>query len=102
VDRAIDEMYEAVNNGVYRAGFAFTQAAYDEAVRGVFEALERYERILEKQRFLCGDLLTEADVFLFTTLFRFDPVYYVHFKCNVRRIADYPALSGFLRDVYQT
>jgi len=102
IDRAIDEMYEAVNNGVYRAGFAFTQAAYDEAVRGVFEALERYERILEKQRFLCGDLLTEADVFLFTTLFRFDPVYYVHFKCNVRRIADYPALSGFLRDVYQT
>jgi len=102
IDAAIDGMYEAVNNGVYRAGFAESQQAYDEAVTGLFAALDRYERILEKQRYLCGDLLTEADVFLFTTLFRFDPVYYVHFKCNVRRIEDYPALSGFLRDVYQT
>lgn len=102
IDRHIDEMYESVNNGVYRAGFAFSQEAYDRAVVELFDALDRYERLLEKQRYLCGDTLTEADVFLFTTLFRFDPVYYVHFKCNVRRIEDYPALSGFLRDLYQT
>lgn len=102
VDKAIDEMYEAVNNGVYRAGFAFTQDAHEVAVKELFAALDRYEAILEKQRYLCGDTLTEADVFLFTTLFRFDPVYYVHFKCNVKRIEDYPALSAFLRDIYQT
>jgi putative glutathione S-transferase len=102
IDAAIDGMYEKVNNGVYRAGFAFTQEAYDVAVGELFAALDRYEALLEKQRYLCGDTLTEADVFLFTTLVRFDPVYYVHFKCNVRRIAEYPALSGFLRDVYQT
>ena len=102
VDAAIDAMYEKVNNGVYRAGFAFTQEAYDTAVTELFAALDRYEKLLEKQRYLCGDTLTEADVFLFTTLYRFDPVYYVHFKCNVRRIEEYPALSGFLRDVYQT
>ncbi len=102
VDQAIDAMYESVNNGVYRAGFAFTQQAYDAAVSELFAALDRYEALLEKQRYLCGDTLTEADVFLFTTLFRFDPVYYVHFKCNVRRIEEYPALSAFLRDVYQT
>ncbi len=102
IDEEIDRMYEKVNNGVYRAGFAFTQEAYDVAVSELFTALDRYESVLEKQRYLCGDTLTEADVFLFTTLFRFDPVYYVHFKCNVRRITDYPALSGFLRDLYQT
>jgi len=102
IDAAIDEMYDEVNNGVYRAGFAFTQEAYDQAVENLFAALSRYERLLEKQRYLCGDTLTEADVCLFTTLLRFDPVYYVHFKCNIRRIADYPALSAFLRDIYQT
>lgn len=102
IDALVDEMYETVNNGVYRAGFARTQAAYEEAVRSLFSALDRYEAILSKQRYLCGDVLTEADVFLFTTLYRFDPVYYVHFKCNVRRIADYPALSAYLRDLYQT
>ncbi len=102
IDEAIAGMYETVNNGVYRAGFAFTQQAYDEAVTELFAALDRYEALLENQRYLCGNTLTEADVFLFTTLFRFDPVYYVHFKCNVRRISDYPALSGFLRDIYQT
>ncbi len=102
IDAAIGGMYETVNNGVYRAGFAFTQAAYDEAVSGLFAALDRYEALLGKQRYLCGDSLTEADVCLFTTLLRFDPVYYVHFKCNIRRISDYPALSGYLRDIYQT
>lgn len=102
VDRAIDEMYQAVNNGVYRAGFAFTQEAHERAIRGLFDALDRYEEHLSKQRYLVGEWLTEADVCLFTTLFRFDPVYYVHFKCNVRRIADYPALSAYLRDIYQT
>lgn len=102
IDAEIEEMYEAVNNGVYRAGFAFTQEAHETAVQELFAALDRYESILEKQRYLCGDTLTEADVFLFTTLIRFDPVYYVHFKCNIKRIADYPALSAFLRDIYQT
>lgn len=102
IDAAIDGMYEAVNNGVYRAGFAFTQDAYGTAVTELFARLDRYEAVLEKQRYLCGDTLTEADVFLFTTLFRFDPVYYVHFKCNVRRISEYPALSAYLRDLYQT
>ncbi|WP_373048369.1 glutathione S-transferase family protein [Vulgatibacter sp.] len=102
IEETIDGLYESVNDGVYRAGFAMTQPAYDEAVTGLFAALDRYEGILSGQRFLCGNLLTEPDVFLFTTLVRFDPVYYVHFKCNVRRIEEYPALSGFLRDVYQT
>lgn len=102
IDAAIDEMYGPVNNGVYRAGFARTQEAHEEAVRTLFAALDRYESILATRRYLCGDTLTEADVFLFTTLYRFDPVYYVHFKCNVRRIADYPVLSAYLRDLYQT
>lgn len=102
IDETIDGMYETVNNGVYRSGFAFTQEAYDVAVRKVFDTLDRYEEILQGQRYLCGNTLTEADVCLFTTLLRFDPVYYVHFKCNVRRIVDYPALWGFLRDIYQT
>lgn len=102
VDEAISGMYEAVNNGVYRAGFAFTQEAHEEAIQGLFAALDRYESLLADQRYLCGEFLTEADVCLFTTLFRFDPVYYVHFKCNVRRISDYPVLSAYLRDIYQT
>ncbi len=102
IDRAIDEMYQPVNNGVYRAGFALTQTAHEEAVQELFAALDRYEELLSRQRYLCGEWLTEADVCLFTTLYRFDPVYYLHFKCNVRRIADYPVLSAYLRDVYQT
>lgn len=101
IERFVDEMYPALNNGVYKAGFARSQEAYEEAARGVFELLDRYEELLGRQRFLTGELLTEADVFLFTTLFRFDPVYYLHFKCNLKRIADYPNLHGFLRDVYQ-
>ncbi|HYP88769.1 MAG TPA: glutathione S-transferase C-terminal domain-containing protein, partial [Polyangiaceae bacterium] len=101
IDRVIDELYEPVNNGVYRAGFAVKQEAYEEAVRELFAALDRYERLLTGRRFLLGARFTEADICLFTTLLRFDVVYHGHFKCNLRRIADYPALFGYLRDIYQ-
>jgi glutathionyl-hydroquinone reductase len=95
-------IYDNVNNGVYKAGFATTQQAYEEAVRPLFEALDFLDERLSSRRYLCGDRLTEADIRLFTTLVRFDPVYVGHFKCNLRRIADYPHLSGYLRDLYQT
>ena len=94
-------IYETVNNGVYRAGFATTQAAYDDAVTALFETLDWLEQRLTDQRYLIGDRITEADWRLYTTLVRFDPVYVGHFKCNIRRIADYPALSGFVRELYQ-
>jgi putative glutathione S-transferase len=101
----IDELnayiYPNVNNGVYRAGFATTQEAYEEAVKAVFAALDTLEQRLATRRYLTGERLTEADVRLFTTLIRFDPVYHGHFKCNVRRIVDYPNLWGFVRDLYQ-
>lgn len=102
IDRVIDAIYAPINNGVYRAGFAASQEAYDEAVTELFAALDTWDHALARQRFLCGDTLTEADICLFTTLFRFDPVYHGHFKCNVRRVQDYPHLWGFVRDVYQT
>ena len=102
---AIDEIntlvYENVNNGVYRAGFSTTQEAYEEAFRSLFAVLDRVEDILSRQRYLVGARLTEADWRLFTTLIRFDAVYYSHFKCNLRRIEDYPNLSNYLRDLYQ-
>jgi putative glutathione S-transferase len=101
VDQTLDAIYHPINNGVYRAGFATTQAAYEEACLELFAALDRWEGVLDQQRYLCGAVLTEADLALFTTLLRFDVVYYAHFKCNVRRIADYPNLSGYLRDIYQ-
>lgn len=101
IDRTLDELYEPVNNGVYRAGFATTQAAYDEAVGELFEALERWDGVLARTRYLLGDTLTEADLALFTTLVRFDLVYHGHFKCNRQRIADFPALGGYVRDLYQ-
>ncbi|NJN59043.1 MAG: glutathione S-transferase family protein [Leptolyngbyaceae cyanobacterium SL_5_9] len=101
VDEAIDAIYQPINNGVYRAGFATTQAAYEEAVTELFENLDHWETVLGKQRYLCGDRPTEADICMFTTLLRFDAVYYVHFKCNLRRIVDYPNLWGDLRDLYQ-
>jgi glutathionyl-hydroquinone reductase len=101
IDRAIDELYGPVNNGVYRAGFAVTQEAHEQAVRELFDALDDYERRLARQRFLLGSRFTEADICFFTTLLRFDVVYHYHFKCNVRRVADYPALFGYLRDIYQ-
>ena len=102
VDATLDDIYEPFNNGVYRAGFATKQGAYEDACRDVFATLDRYERILEGQRYLCGDVLTEADVAFFTTALRFDVVYYSHFKCNLRRVQDYPNVWGFVRDLYQT
>jgi putative glutathione S-transferase len=100
IDSTIDRIYAPINNGVYRCGFAQTQRAYDIAFDELFAALTQWEHVLESQRYLCGDRLTEADICMFTTLLRFDPVYYVHFKCNQRRIVDYPHLSGYLRELY--
>jgi putative glutathione S-transferase len=94
-------VYENVNNGVYRCGFAGTQAAYDAAVRSLFDTLDDLESRLGQSRYLVGGTLTEADWRLFTTLVRFDAVYHGHFKCNLRRIEDYPNLSGYLRELYQ-
>ncbi len=94
-------VYPAINNGVYRAGFSTTQNAYEEAFGGLFGALDMIEARLFRQRYLVGGSITEADWRLFTTLVRFDPVYVGHFKCNQRRIADYPNLSNYLRDLYQ-
>jgi len=101
IDRVNDLVYENVNNGVYRAGFATSQEAYEEAFRAVFGALDELERRLSRQRYLVGDAITEADWRLFPTLVRFDAVYHGHFKCNLLRIADYPNLSNYLRDLYQ-
>jgi len=101
IDRVNALTYENVNNGVYRAGFAITQDAYDEAFEAVFSALDALERRLARQRYLAGAAITEADWRLFPTLIRFDAVYYSHFKCNLRRITDYPNLSNYLRDLYQ-
>lgn len=94
-------VYPAINNGVYRAGFATTQQAYEEAYDELFAALDEMEGRLAHQRYLVGERLTEADWRLFTTLVRFDPVYFGHFKCNRKEIADYPNLSNYLRDLYQ-
>ncbi len=101
IDDTIDKIYMPINNGVYRSGFATTQAAYNEAVTELFENLDYWETVLDRQRYLCGDQLTEADICLFTTLIRFDSVYHGHFKCNLRRIADYPNLWNYLKDLYQ-
>ncbi|HSO07919.1 MAG TPA: glutathione S-transferase family protein [Pelomicrobium sp.] len=101
IDEINDYVYERVNNGVYRCGFAGTQEAYERAFDRLFEGLDALEARLEGQRYLAGDRLTEADWRLFTTLVRFDAVYYVHFKCNLRRIEDYPNLSNYLRELYQ-
>ena len=101
IDATIDSIYEPVNNGVYRSGFATTQEAYEEAVTEVFEALDRWETVLSSRRYLCSDRITEADWCMFPTLVRFDSVYYGHFKCNLRRIVDYPNLWGYLKDLYQ-
>ena len=101
IDAVNERVYAAVNNGVYQAGFATSQEAYEEAVLPLFDTLDWLEERLSRRRYLVGGRLTEADWRLFTTLARFDPVYVGHFKCNLRRIADYPALSGYLRDLYQ-
>ena len=101
IDALNERIYPAVNNGVYRAGFATTQAAYEEAFDEVFDELRVLETRLAQSRYLAGEYLTEADWRLFTTLVRFDAVYHGHFKCNLRRIADYPNLSNWLRELYQ-
>lgn len=101
IDRTNAFVYDRVNNGVYKAGFATTQDAYDQAFDALFDALDALDGRLAAQRWLVGNRLTEADWRLFTTLVRFDAVYVGHFKCNKRRIADHPHLSGYLRDLYQ-
>jgi putative glutathione S-transferase len=101
IDAINARIYPNVNNGVYRAGFATSQAAYEEAVTALFAVLDEIDSRLATRRYLCGDQLTEADWRLFTTLVRFDAVYAGHFKCNIRRIADYAHLSGYLRELYQ-
>lgn len=101
IDALNDRIYPAVNNGVYRAGFATSQQAYEEAFDEVFAELDHLERVLGANRYLSGEHLTEADIRLFTTMIRFDAVYHGHFKCNLRRIADYPNLSNWLRELYQ-
>jgi putative glutathione S-transferase len=100
IDALNDVVYENVNNGVYRAGFAGKQGAHEDAVRRLFATLDDLEERLSGQRWLLGPRLTEADIRLFTTLVRFDPVYHTHFKCNIRRLIDYPSLWGFTRDLY--
>lgn len=103
--REIDEVnariYDTLNNGVYKSGFATTQSAYEEAVIPLFETLDWLEERLSRQRYLVGDMITEADWRLFTTLVRFDPVYVGHFKCNLRRIVDYPSIWAYTRELYQ-
>ena len=101
IDELNDLIYPSVNNGVYQAGFATTEKAYEEAVADVFKALDFLENHLESRRYLVGSQTTEADWRLLTTLLRFDAVYYGHFKCNFRRIIDYPNLWGYTRDLYQ-
>ena len=96
-----ERIYEAVNNGVYRSGFATTQEAYDEAVAALFAMLDELDERLATQRYLMGPSITEVDWRLFTTLARFDPVYVGHFKTNIRRISDYPNLGPYFRDLYQ-
>ncbi len=101
IDALNESIYERVNNGVYRAGFATTQSAYEEAVSALFAELDALEDRLSGQRYLAGARLTEADWRLFTTLVRFDAVYFGHFKCNRRRLVDYPNLWGWTRELYQ-
>ena len=102
IDHLNEMIYEDVNNGVYRAGFATTQRAYEQAARRLFGTLDRLEDRLQGQRYLLGDRMVETDVRLFVTLIRFDAVYHGHFKCNLRRIVDYPNLFGYMKDMYQS
>lgn len=101
INKLNDLIYPNINNGVYRAGFATTQDAYEEAFWDVFNSLDILESRLEKQRYLTGNSITEADWRLFPTLVRFDPIYFGHFKCNLKRLVDYPNLWGYTRDLYQ-
>lgn len=101
IETLAGQVYDHVNNGVYKAGFATNQSAYEEAFDALFAMLDSLEERLTEQRFLTGSRLTEADVRLYTTLARFDAVYYSHLKCNLRRLIDYPNLWGYARDLYQ-
>ena len=101
IDRLVDDIYDPINNGVYRAGFAESQEAYDRAVADLFDALDHYEDVLADQRYLAGDVLTEADLAMFATLVRFDHVYHTHFKCNRRAIHEYPNLWNYTKELYQ-
>jgi glutathionyl-hydroquinone reductase len=101
IDRLNDLIYPNINNGVYRAGFATSQAAYEQAFRNVFDTLDELDQILSRHRYLAGQTMTEADWRLFCTLIRFDAVYYSHFKCNWRHIYEFPNLSNYVRDLYQ-
>ena len=101
IDAINDRVYDTLNNGVYKSGFATSQTAYEEAVRPLFDTLQSLDDKLSTQRFLCGDNPTEADWRLLPTLLRFDMVYYGHFKCNIKHLQDYPALWAYTRDLYQ-
>lgn len=101
IDAVNADVYEHINNGVYKSGFATDQAVYEKHVTVLFDSMERMEQRLDQQRYLAGEWLTEADIRLFTTLVRFDAVYHGHFKCNLKRIEDYPNLSNYLREIYQ-
>lgn len=101
IDKVNQPIYDNINNGVYRCGFSTTQAAYEKAFDRLFNELENVETTLSKQRYLTGQQLTEADWRLFTTLIRFDAVYVGHFKCNLKRIIDFPNLSNYMRELYQ-
>lgn len=101
INETISAIYEPINNGVYRAGFATSQSAYEEAVGQLFDALNNCNEVLESQRYLCGNVITEADWCLFTTLVRFDSVYVGHFKCNLQRIVDYANIWNYLKELYQ-
>lgn len=101
VEETIDAIYEPINNGVYKSGFARDQESYHTAVTTLFDALDHWERVLDGKRYLCGDMLTAADWCLFPTLLRFDLVYYSHFKCNLHRLADYPNLWNYTKELFQ-
>jgi len=102
MEEVMDRVFTEVNNGVYRCGFAGSQQAYDEAYDRLFTAMDWLEERLTDRRYLMGDVITEADVRLFTTLVRFDAVYHGHFKCNRNKLVEMPALWGYARDLYQT
>lgn len=101
IDAVNDRVYRTLNNGVYRAGFAKSQDAYEDATRAIFDTLDWLEQRLARSRFLVAEQPTEADLRLFTTLVRFDCVYHGHFKCNIRRLIDFPSLFAYARDMYQ-